>query len=404
MAAKKGKRNNKKTRGNQGEKPRLLLLSESLPVRQMDGGNIRIHHFLRSLGRRYRVTFVGFTRDKGELKLASSLKEHCDRVYAFHLPAWRVIWNCIWGVLTLTPLNVCAYRHGGVGKLLKRLRRGDYQLVYVYRLRMAHYVLGWPVRKVLDLTDCLSEYYRQRRTWAGWHKWLYWRLEELKMRRYEPMVAARFSLCLVVTGLEKARLNQLNNVRAVGNGVDLRYFKPDDKAERQGLVFTGTMSYQPNADAVKYFVRELLPAIRRELPGIDLTVVGRKPPWSLKRRRWQGVRFTGEVEDIRPFLRRARVFVNPLRLGVGLQNKLLQAMACGAPVVTTPFAARALGAADGHQLLVGRGDEEFVSRVVRVCRLPKVASQLSRSGRRFVENRYSWEEKFRQLEAAIENL
>ncbi len=396
MSKIKGRKKTERTK-----KPRLLLLSESLPVRQMDGGNIRIHNYLCYLASRYRITFVGFTRNKEELKLLAPLRDRCEQVWAFYLPGWRIVWNCFWGLFTAVPLNVCAYRHRGLRQLLKRLRRRDYQLVYVYRLRLAHYVKGWTEKKVLDLTDCLSEYYRQRRNRSGWLKRLYWGAEYLKMRRYELAMAACFARCLVVTSLEKARLNRLHNVRALGNGVDLEYFAPESATARAGLVFVGTMSYAPNADAARYFLAEILPLVRRELPDIDFTVVGRKPARALRRQRLTGVRFTGEVKDIRPYLHRAQVFVNPLRMGVGLQNKLLQAMACGVPVVTTPFSARGLAATGGHHLLVGKDSEEFARQVVQVCKIAGLASRLSKSGRRFVEVSYDWQAQFDKLEGII---
>jgi len=380
--------------------PRLLLLSESLPVKQMDGGNIRVGQFLHSLSQRYRVSLVAFTRDKKELAQLSLLRGSCENVWAFHLADWRIAWNCLWGFISRVPLNVCAYRHPALRRLLARLERRDFQVVYVYRLRLAHYVAAWAGRKVIDLTDCLTEYYRQRAVRSGWLAAAYWWIEYWKMRRYEPAMASRFSLGLVVTSIEKARLN-LDNVRVLPNGVDLKYFSPGAARKRRGLVFLGTMSYAPNIDAVKYFLEEMLPAIRRELPGISLTVVGRHPGRLGRRCRVPGVKFTGEVSDIRSYLRKGEMLINPLRMGAGLQNKLLQAMACGLPVVSSPFSARGLGAADGHQLLVGRDSDEFIRQVVKVHKMPGLAASLARSGRRFVEAEYAWPQQFQKLERMI---
>jgi sugar transferase (PEP-CTERM/EpsH1 system associated) len=380
--------------------PRLLLLSESLPVKQMDGGNIRVGQILRSLSRQYRVSLVAFTRDKREVAQRSALNDYCEHVWVFHLSNWRIAWNCLWGFFSSVPLNVCSYRHPGLKRLLRGLVEEDYQLIYVYRLRLAHYLAGWHGKKIIDLTDCLTEYYRQRANLASWLVSPYWWVEYWKMRRYEPGMASRFSLGLVVTTLEKARLN-VDNVRALPNGVDLKYFSPGPERERRGLIFMGTMSYAPNIDAVKYFLKEILPTIRQELPGLPLTVVGRYPGRLGKSCRVAGVKFTGEVRDVRPYLRRGKVLINPLRMGVGLQNKLLQAMACGLPVVTSPFSARGLGAVGGHQLLIGRDGEEFARQVIKIHKMPSLASRLAKSGRRFVEVEYAWPRQFKKLEQMI---
>jgi glycosyltransferase involved in cell wall biosynthesis len=174
--------------------------------------------------------------------------------------------------------------------------------------------------------------------------------------------------------------------------VDLRYFRPSaEPTIPDSLVFTGLMRYRPNHDAVKYFVREVLPLIRRVRPGVRLTVVGGDPPPELSRLAGPDVEITGGVPDVRPYVARAAAVVVPLRMGGGTRLKVLEALAMGKAVVSTGIGCEGLLAEDGVHLLTADDPQSLAERTLLVLSTPSLAGDLGRRGRLLVEENYGWE-------------
>jgi polysaccharide biosynthesis protein PslH len=180
----------------------------------------------------------------------------------------------------------------------------------------------------------------------------------------------------------------------VPNGLDVDDFarigdQATDGAAR--LVFTGTMDFRPNADAVEWFARDVLPRIRSVRPDAELVAVGQRPGPRLWRRHGRdGITITGAVDDVRPFLARASVVVAPLRFGSGTRVKLLEAMACARPIVATTLAAEGLAVRDGRELLLADGPEPFARAVLALLADPARARRLGRAGHALVRARHDW--------------
>jgi glycosyltransferase involved in cell wall biosynthesis len=189
----------------------------------------------------------------------------------------------------------------------------------------------------------------------------------------------------------------------VPNGIDLEYFRPIPRAAApSGLIFTGAMDYLPNIDAVHHFCAAILPLVRRELPSTRFYVVGLNPPAAVRRLgEIPGVVVTGTVPDVRPYYERAAVCVAPLRIGRGVQNKVLQAMAMGLPVVASTVAHRGLEAQPGRHLLVEDEPAAFAARVVALLRDPGAGHALGRQARAFVESNHAWDASCARLEVDL---
>jgi glycosyltransferase involved in cell wall biosynthesis len=193
------------------------------------------------------------------------------------------------------------------------------------------------------------------------------------------------------------------NTAVVPNGVDLDYFAPNGRnVAEPTLIFTGAMDYLPNIDAVRYFCDEIYPRVRREVPQTRFLIVGLNPhPSVLQLATLSGVIVTGAVPDVRPFYAQASVCVAPLRMARGVQNKVLQAMAMGLPVVATPCAASGIRAQADRDLLIEEDPVVFAARVVDLLRKAGERAALGQRARAFVEAHHSWESPLSKLDELL---
>jgi glycosyltransferase involved in cell wall biosynthesis len=179
----------------------------------------------------------------------------------------------------------------------------------------------------------------------------------------------------------------------IPTGVDLEYFRPEPGNEQPyTLVFTGAMDWLANQDAICYFVDEILPLVREQVPETDLWVVGRNPSERVRSlaEKKNGITVTGEVEDVRPYVRDAAVYIVPLRVGGGTRLKIFEAMAMGKAVVSTSIGAEGLPVRDGENILLADERQDFAQKIVNLLRDPATRNRLGQAGRRLVESEYSW--------------
>lgn len=231
-------------------------------------------------------------------------------------------------------------------------------------------------------------------------------LQLLAARRYESFMFTPYARTVVVSGRDREELLSLNPslpVEVIPNGVDTHAFRPRPTARIPALLFVGNYEYPPNVDAALHLAQDIFPAVRRRLPQVRLWLVGNAPPPELRALASETIRVTGRVPDVRPYLARAGAFISPLRLGAGIKNKVLEALAMGCPVIATPLSLDGIAARDGHDVLVAEGPT-LAEAAVRLLQDAGLSRQLSLNGRRLVESRYSWDhvaERYLALYAAL---
>jgi glycosyltransferase involved in cell wall biosynthesis len=280
-------------------------------------------------------------------------------------------------------------------------------LVHVHLIRMAQYATGpLPRPRILDLRDAISLYLQRfAESERNPVKRAILRSELRRMLRYEPVIAG-FALSVICSELDRATvLDHVPGARVsiVRNGVDLSRFARHDGTpapDEHRVIFTGNMSYFPNADGAEYFVRSVLPHIKREVPETRTYLVGQNPPPRVRSLAREDIVVTGFVEDIAAEYARSVVAVAPIRYGAGTLNKLLEPMAMGIPVVTTSMGSGGIDLVPGEDLLVADGPEEFASHVVRLMRDPALRGRMGASAAAKVRARYGWEDVVASLEEA----
>lgn len=369
--------------------------------------NLIVH--LAKLGHEVDVFTVG--NGEQDLADAETLKSKCRRVFYYEQPIWRSLLNSAIAVPTGKPLQSVYSLHAGLVAHLQDIFGGGnghshYDIVHVEHLRGSEYgaILkskfpSLPV--VWDSVDCISHLFRQA---AGQSGSLFGRLvsrfELGRTQRAERELLNIYDHVLVTSAVDRnALLDTARNggkpasISIVSNGVDQDHFQPHPElpTDPDTLIFSGKMSYHANISMVKYFVKEIMPLIWQHRPQVRLVVVGKDPSAEIKKMAENPlIQVTGTVDDIRPYLWKSTVAVAPLVYGAGVQNKILESMAVGLPVVTTSKALAALGVTPGRELLIGDDPQEFTAKVLYLLENPHVRRSMAEAGRKYVFESHDW--------------
>jgi sugar transferase (PEP-CTERM/EpsH1 system associated) len=384
---------------------RILFVCHRTPYPPSDGARVRAFHIIRHLARSHEVTVATPTRSADERKCAEQLKQHCSAVITGPITRLAAAARMVKNLATATPSSMGFFYSP---RLAARIRQaGPFDMVFVYCSSVAPYVEGIESTvKVIDFVDMDSQKWL---VYAKAHRFPlslgYW-LEGVKLRREEARIARAFDLSMCVTPGELATLRGFGVRPATGwfpNGVDLDYFTPTKTPyDPNAICFVGRMDYFPNQQAVTDFCDHVLPKVQKARPEASFTIIGAEPPRAVRElARRPGVSVTGTVADVRAFVRRSALSVAPLRIARGVQNKILEAMAMGVPVVASPQTANGIDAVPGRHLMVAADAEAMAAAVIRLLCDGKERARLAHAAREHVVQIYSWEEAMRQMDALL---
>jgi len=393
----------------------LLFLAHRIPYPPNKGDKIRSWHLFEHLARRHVVHLGCFIDDPADREHEAAVRALCGECLCETLPRSPVQLRTAAVLATGEPVTLRHYRRRAMADFVASVARRRLDGVFAYSSAMAPYALSVPApRRVVDFVDVDSDKWRQyamrKRPPA---RWVYAR-EARTLLAFERRAAMAFDASLFVSDNEAALFRRLapeaaDRVHALPNGVDLERFSPAVRhpspfeAGEAPLVFTGAMDYWANVDAVTWFADAVLPAVRRTRPDAAFWIVGANPEPAVTRLADRpGVRVTGRVPDTRPYLAHAAAVVAPLRVARGTQNKVLEAMAMGRPVVTTAAAAAGVdAAAPGRDILVADAPAAFAAAVDGLLAAPEDAAALGRRARRCVELSHSWARSLDRLDALL---
>jgi len=380
----------------------LLALTARLPYPPDRGDRLRAYHFLRTLSRAHEITLLSFIARPEERAHLPALQDFCHAVRVVHLPAWRSALNVGLNLWRPLPLQSLYYRSAEMQRLVTRaLAETRFDAVYVHLFRMAQFV-AWPKgeaerpRRIVDLTDVISKEITRSLPYRGaLSRWLY-AIERPRIARYEEHLARTFEAAWLVSPADRdelARRVPQANLQVVSNGVDTEALHPTGEPPRpNSLLFVGHMRVFHNMDAAELLARKILPLVRRQAPSASLTLVGADPhPRVRALASLPGVQVPGFVPNLNAALNRAAVFAAPLRFAAGVQNKVLEAMAAGRPVVTTSIVNEGIRAAAGKHLLLADSPAETARQILRLLNDPALAARLGAAARAFVQEHFSWD-------------
>ncbi len=395
--------------------PSLLFLTQRIPYPPIKGEKIRPLQILKHLRQSYDVHLGCLVDDPRDQEHVPTVRALCTDAYFATLDRKRAKITCLRGLLTGEPLSVTFYHDSGLAAWVARvLREVKPEAIFVCSSNMAPYVLdlrGQERVRLVDLADVDSEKWRVYAQTGGFPmRWVHAR-EWKRTAALEARIARDCDWSTFVSTEEAALFAQqhpaqASKIRGIASGVDHVYFDPAlpsaapfDTA-KLNFVFTGTMDYPPNMDAVVWFAETILPLIRRTAPNAQCHIVGSSPaPRVQALAAIPGVFVIGRVPDVRPYVAHANAGVAPMRIARGIQNKVLEAMAMARPVVVTRDALEGIAAVPGREVLLADSAEDFAAACLRAAGPDGEA--IGQAARQRVLSDYVWAERLRGFDALL---
>lgn len=385
---------------------KVLFLAPQLPYPPHKGTTLRNYNLIAGLSEQHEIDLLTF----GErVDPDSPLVRLCRRIDAVPAPGRSMATRALTTLFSPQPDMALRLRSPHFAhRLAVWLRERDYDVIHIAAIEMARYGLSARrlaprARIVFDDHNC--EWLLQRRTFEaerqlkGWSLGaIYSLIQTWKLKRYERQVCRAVDRISAVSEADAAAIRQLDpslSIAVVTNGVDTQAYRPDAVEPMAfagpALVFSGTMDFRPNVDAALWFAANVLPKVRAAIPSAEFVVVGQRPHARLDPLRTQpGVRLTGAVDAVRPYIAGATVYVVPLRMGGGTRLKVLEAMAMSQAIVSTSMGVDGFEIEHGREALIADDPDRFAAEVVRLIGDAAQRRTLGARGREFVEARYDW--------------
>ena len=383
---------------------KIAYVTSRFPYPVEKGDKLRAYHQIRSLSQKHDVYLFALTHSKVSQESLSSLKVYCRGVSTFLIPRTKILYNTAKALLNGLPFQVGYFLDSEAKKSFQtELIQLQPDHVIAQLIRTSEYVRNIPFSKTLDYMDAFSFGAKQRS--LNGHLLLrpFYRWEQKLLEKYERRIYASFEHHIIISHQDRDRLPlpYQKSVVVTPNGVDTTYFTPYELKKKWTVLFVGNLGYLPNVEAAEFLVKRVMPVIWKQLPEASVCLAGARPLNRVRKLAGPNVHVTGWVEDIRDCHAQAEIFVAPMFSGMGLQNKMLEAMAMKMACVTTAIVNNAIGAVPGEHLAVGNSAQEIGSQVLRLLRDKKKTKDMGNSARKFVELNFSWEEQNKKLDSLI---
>ncbi|MBN2320618.1 MAG: TIGR03087 family PEP-CTERM/XrtA system glycosyltransferase [Acidobacteria bacterium] len=386
----------------------ILYLAHRIPYPPNKGDKIRSFHEIRYFSQRHNIHLMAFSDQPGDEKHLSELEKYCRSVTLVPLHRPRQYCRAALSMLIRKPWTLGYFSCPAMEKTI-RSNKMSFDLTFIYSSSMAPYSkLLNGVPKILDFVDSdASKWLQYAKMKPLPMNWMYgW--EGKNLGQYESNMIREFDFSIFVSKREIKHLPEAienKKIHFIQNGIDLDFFTPvRPKGSGRTILFTGAMDYYPNVDAVCYFARKVMPLVRSSMPDARFMIVGSNPTRQVKHlRNIPGVTVTGFVKDTRPFFADAGVAVVPIRISQGIQNKLLEALASGLPVVATKEALEGLAHTSNLTVAEANGTAQFAERVIEYLKKPLTTAQIEVS-RRTLQSDYSWDLNLSSFDRLFEKL
>ncbi len=375
---------------------RIFVLLSRIPYPLEKGDKLRAFHQIRVLSEKHEIILCALNplRSADKQKAFEQLQPYCRSVNFIDLPVRGRVANILKAYFSGLPLQTGYFFNRRANRKIKALI-AEYQPDHLFAQlsRTARYLMDVPVRKTLDYQDAFSYGLKRRADKAGWPMRSVFRMEYKRMEAFENKIFDYFDHKIIISEQDRDLIphSEKQDITVVRNGVNMEFFHPLSRKKRQEIVFTGNMNYPPNVDAAQFLVNEIMPLVWLKKPETRLLLAGAAPHAKVKNLEGGQVTVSGWLDDIREAYAGSEIFIAPMRMGTGLQNKLLEAMAMKIPCVTTPLANAALKAKEKEEILTGNSAGELAGKLLALLESREERRRLSENAFAFVKKNYQWD-------------
>ncbi|MDR1006478.1 MAG: glycosyltransferase [Bacteroidales bacterium] len=392
---------------------KILFLLSRFPYPLTKGDKLRAYFQMKHLSQEHDIFLFCLNQTSEDYYESpfpphkmGDVKDFCKYIQVRNFIRTDAIFGMIRSLFAKKPLQVGYFTHKRNIRAFK-----DYvaevkpDIVFVQFVRMAEYCRNVPVKCVLDFQDCLSMNMLRRSKVCNPALRPLFSREARLLQKYEAAMFDLFALTTIITAADRDSIasERRSEILISANGIDESYFNYEQTSEKKyDIMFCGNMSYAPNADAAEYLVKSIMPLIWSRFPDAKVLIAGAEPSFAVRKLASKNVEISGYVRDMRLCYAQSRVFAAPLRIGSGLQNKLLEAMAIGTPVVCSALANKALQAAESKEILIANEPSQYANQILRLLNEDSLRQNLVSNARTFVLNNYNWTSITQNLSSALQ--
>lgn len=375
---------------------KIFVLLSRIPWPLEKGDKLRAFNQLKELSKQHEIVLCALNSDRKTDKQAAfrALQPYCKSINFVDLPAIGIFINLLSAWLNGRPLQTGYFYNARAAKTIQKLiKQHQPDMLYGQLLRVAEYLRKENTPKTLDYQDVFSMGMKRRLEIASWLMKPFLMTEYIRLQKYEYEIFEDFDLKTIISEPDRDLIPhpKRKEILVIPNGVDHDFFKPIKAEKQYDIVFTGNMAYPPNVNAATFLAYDIMPIVWKSIPDAKLFLAGATPDASVRQTASAKIIVSGWMDDIRKAYAESKVFVAPMRIGTGLQNKLLEAMSMELPCVTTPLANKPLKARHQHEILIGEKADEIAAAIVSLLQNQAMAETISQQGNTFVRQKFNWE-------------
>lgn len=374
---------------------KLLVIVSRVPYPLDKGDKLRAFNQIKQLSKKHQIILFALNDSILSNEALTELKKYCRGISIIKFSKFTIFFNLVRALFSGLPFQVGYFYFSKAQKKIDELiQKHQPDHIYCQLIRTAEYVKKYPhIPKTLDYMDVFSKgIERRKKTGSFYMKPLFW-LEYKRLVKYERKVFGYFNNKTIISEQDKNLIQhpERQQIKVVPNGVDMEFFKAVPQKKEFELLFNGNMNYPPNIESVEYLVNKILPLVWKQEPGVRLLISGASPHKRVIALHSERVHVSGWVDDIRENFTKSKLLVAPMQISIGLQNKLLEAMAMQMPCITSTLANNALGAQPGDQILVADTPEQYANHIVELLKDETKAKRIAMNGYRFVMTNFNWQ-------------
>ncbi|MCL2290338.1 MAG: glycosyltransferase [Bacteroidetes bacterium] len=385
---------------------KLLVLLPRVPYPLEKGDKLRAFYQIKELSKYHDIYLVALQDAPLHPEALEKIEPYCKEIHLIKLSWVSKCWGIVRALLKGLPIQ-CGYFYSNKAKrkIKNLINKIHPDHIYCFMIRMTEYVKKYQdCHKTLDYQDVLSMGMKRRLEKAPIWKKPIFLYEYQALRRYEKNIFPHFTNKIIITSIDRDLIHhpQKQYIQVVSNGIDFEKFSHIKKEKIYDLIFAGNMLYPPNIDAVLFLVKSIFPKLLVKFPHLKLCICGATPAPAIKALASENITVTGWVDEMAEYYAQSKIFIAPMQLGTGLQNKLLEAMAMKLPCVTSPLAGKPIeGAQNHHSLLICNTVDEYVETVSKLLNDTDFYHTIAENGYQFVKANYDWEEVGKKLEEVM---
>jgi glycosyltransferase involved in cell wall biosynthesis len=392
--------------GSAASRRRILVLTPRFPYPPAGGDRLRIYQICKQLSSEFELSLLSMCESDEEMEAPIQNDGVFSQVERVFHGKWPRMAGCLRALPTRTPFQVGYYRNAFFEKRVHQLA-SQHHCLLAHLIRTGPYIAQFKLPKILEMTDAISLSYQRTVEHVDPVKAALYRIEADRLLKFERNIALECDLCVLVSDVDRNFLfpsGAHSNVLVCSNGVDSQAFPFRFHPDGKTVIFIGKNSTRPNMDGIMFFVREVMPLARARVPQVQFRVIGQISAEFRRKLENHGVIVTGTVANVAEAARGASVGVCPLRMGAGVQNKVLEYMALGVPAVTSPIGLEGLEAVSGVHVMTATKPQDWADQIGQLLQDRDLAQNLAVAGRRFVEAQHSWPSQISKLTNSIHKL